>query len=60
MLIDPINNEKIRCQEKLFDHKGFSWVDYKNFNIKLPILYRLKKLRFYVKTNLSVCNHYDY
>jgi hypothetical protein len=25
VLIDPINNEKIRCQEKLFSQKGFGW-----------------------------------
>jgi hypothetical protein len=26
VLSDAISNEKIRCQEKLFDRKGFRWV----------------------------------
>jgi hypothetical protein len=44
MLSDAISNEKIRCQEKLFDHKGFSWLDYKNFNVILSRLCGLKKI----------------
>ena len=31
MLIEAINNAEIRCQEKLFAHKGFSLVAYKKF-----------------------------
>jgi hypothetical protein len=33
MLSDAINNVKIRCQEKLFDHRGIDRVHYQNFDI---------------------------